>query len=272
MAEVRVSHLIIVVIILAVIGTPILICLGAFSIGSFDLFGWKTPELSKKTLGESADDALALAAGFKPAKTPAEAMDKFREAIQNRQYKFAARYATKKYSELLERGHAPAAELGEVMDKIRAYGDDKGLMTDKLTFAFTMLDPFPKHFKVGAAPVMKGDDKAYGSFAWDKLQFKNPAVAKDSEWASHDPKMWNIFAPSLIFSGGTPIELVKEKEEWKLNIPVNQLWETNVSNFIENEKRYHTGLDSFKGDMLNNRFDSAAKFEGEILQKLRNAK
>ncbi len=57
-----------------------------------------------------------------------------------------------------------------------------------------------------------------------------------------------------------------------MDIPVNDGWEKAVVYFIDHEKAYHTGLTSFAGDMLNNRFPDKAAFEAEVLSTVRKAK
>ena len=165
MAEVRVSHLLTVTVLAAIVGFFVASCgLGVIAVGPF-----------KK---QTTDDFLASAMGFPPAKTPAEALDKFREAIQARKYTTAARYVTKPYKELLERANPGATEMGSVLDKIYGYAKDNGYVTDKLTFAMYQIDPFPRNFKSGKPPEVKGD-KAYGQYQWedvvkDRASFRDP--------------------------------------------------------------------------------------------------
>ena len=152
----------------------------------------------------------------------------------------------------------------------QAVNASNGLVTDKLTFAMYQMDPFPKNFGSDKPPEIKGD-KAYGRYKWEPLPLKNMKIAFDPEWQQMDPAMFlHVLAPEAIF-GGT-LELVKEGDEWKLNIPTNLLWETNVGYFNDNYKRYYDGLNAFKGDMLNHRTRSAQEFETEVLKALKNAK
>jgi hypothetical protein len=255
MAEVRVTHLFSALVIVGIVAFLVVTCgIGMFAVGPFNK--------------ETTDYYVSSMMGFPPAKTPAEAMDKFRDAIQARKYTTAARYCTKPYKELLERAEPGATQIGSVLDKIYGYAKDNGYVTDKLTFAVYQLDPFPRNFTSGKAPEVKGD-KAYGRYQWEPV-VKNTAVYTDPEWKSMDAKMWNVYAPLLVFNN--PIELVKEGEEWKLNIPTNPLWETNVGYFNDNYKRYYNGLNSFRGDMLNNRYPAAKDFEEEVLKSIKNAK
>lgn len=257
MAELRVSHLMISLVLVGIVVFLVLTCgVGYFAVGPFN----------KDTTNQS----IAWAMGYSAAKTPAETMDKFRDAIQSRKYTIAARYCTKPYKELLERADPGARDMGNVLDKIHGYAKDNGLVTDKLTFAMHQLDPFPRNFSSDVPPEIKGD-KAYGRYKWTPLPVKNQAIAFDPEWKNMDPAMFqSILAPAIIFGG--LLELVKEGEEWKLNIPTNLAWETNVGYFNDNYKRYYNALDAFKGEMLNNRTRSAQEFETDILKAIKNAK
>jgi hypothetical protein len=257
MAEVRVSHLFFALVIVGAIVFIVLTCfVGAFAIGPFNT--------------DTTASIWAWTRGYKAAQTPAEAMEKFRDAIVARDYKTAGRYTTKSYKDMLERAHPAAVELTGMMDKINEYAKDKGLLSDKTIYAFNNLDPFPRNFKIGTAPVMKAD-KAYGMFVWDPLPTKGPFNPQDADYAALEQKMFQkVLARPVVV--GLTVEIIKEGDDWKLNIPTDTAWETEVSYFNNNYKRYHTGLDSFKGDMLNNRWDSAREFESQVMQKLKNAK
>ncbi len=132
MAEIRVSHVVVVLVLVAGIGSCVLVFIGALTIPALDIFGIKTPEISKKDLNKLVDEGTQTAAGYRPAKTPTEAMDKFREAIQARKYKFAASYCTKPYAEQLLRADEGASLLGEEIDRIERYAENKQITSDKL--------------------------------------------------------------------------------------------------------------------------------------------
>lgn len=273
MPEVRVSHLFIVLFILILIGTPILIFVGYLAIPSFDLFGWKTPALTKKDMEKGLETSLATAAGYTPAKSPAEAMDKFREAIQARKYKFAAVYVTKDYADMLDRTHEGAAELGAVLDKIRNYGKEQGILTDKTTFFLKQLDPFPKNFKAGPSPTKKGDDKAFAKYEWELIGGKVTQQQIFTELENLDKDLYqSVLCPMLIFHN--PIEIIKEKESdaWKLKIPTNPKWEETVNYFNSRWKTHHTGLLAFAEGMTRDRYPNPGAFESEVFARLRAAK
>src|SRR5205085_1703193 len=89
----RVSHLIILGSLVLAVAIIILAFAGIVAIGP----------LNQRNLNSIVDLVVQRGSGYSPAKTPAEAMTNFREAIQNRKYKIAAAYCTKDYKEMLER-------------------------------------------------------------------------------------------------------------------------------------------------------------------------
>ena len=101
----RVSHLVITVAIVAIFAVPLLVFAGI--IGGF----WFITK-------ENMDKGVAAVKGYTGAKDPAQAMDKFREAIHNRDYKSASYYCTKNYAEMLKKSHDNASELGSTIDNI----------------------------------------------------------------------------------------------------------------------------------------------------------
>lgn len=261
MAEIKVTHVLVVLFVVGAVAVVVLAFTGYVAIGF----------LNKKDLNKLVDQGTQTVTGYTPAKTPTEAMDKFRDAVLARKYKSAAIYCTKPYADLLERSGDNAGELGFAIDKVRDYAKEKGFKTDKMTYVLHHLDPFPKDIKSGTAPTMSGDNKAVGKFEWDLPILETPLPTLLQELKSMDTRMVNrVLSPRNVFE--FPINLVKEGDAWKLDIPVSKEWEREVAYFNDHEKAYHTGLTSFAGDMLNNRFGDKQAFEAEVLSAVRKAK
>ncbi len=128
------------------------------------------------------------------------------------------------------------------------------------------LDPFPRNVKIGPAPEQKGD-KAYGIFILE------PATLKTlpTELKSVDPNMFiTVLRPPIVFAN--KIELVKEGEEWKLNVKTDAAFETSVGYFKDHWKTYHTGLHSLADDLSRERYDTKAGLERDVIAKLTAAK
>lgn len=255
MAEARVSSILILIVVVGLVGFLVL------TFGGWLAVGW----FNKQTF----EDGIAAAKGYKTAKTPGEAMDNFHKAIQNREYGIAASYTTKGYGDQLKRAHANASELGGDIDKIREWGNEKGLLTDKLKMTLHLLDPFPKNFKPGAAPEQKAD-KAYGMFVWDPLPLSDATTNIREDLKAMDSRMFQNLLSYQAFNG--KIELVKEGEVWKLNVPMTPAWEAEVGYFNDRCKTYLTGLNGFWKDVNNQRYSKKAEYEGDILTALRAAK
>jgi hypothetical protein len=265
MPEMRVTSVIIIVVVAVVIIVPILIFTGI--IGGFWI-------LNK----DSMEKGIAAAKGYTAAKTPTEAMDKFKDAIHARDYRSASYYVTKPYGEQLKRSHDNASELGGLIDKIRDWSDGKGLLTDKLRVTLFHLDPFPKHFKGGDAPKMDGENKAYGAYKVDvpyTLKAQMTPMAIENELKQLDLRMYrNIlsFVPPGTYALPGKVLLVKEGEEWKLDIPTTPAYEAEVSYFNDRAKTYITGLNGMWKDLNNQRYDTGPALENDVMGKLRAAK
>src|SRR5947209_15356607 len=200
--------------------------------------------------------------GYHDAKTPQEAMDLFRKAIQNRKYDTAARYVTAAYGEQLKRAHTAASEMGEVIDKLYKQMKNKGYNPDKAVTVLNMLDAFPTWFKVKDTPKEK-DGKAYGIYtpeektqvtanlgnvgqSWDKEMFTGPLV----------PAM--LSGPFGLLKEGV-VEIVKEGDAWKLNIPLAPGQSNRIGYYIDHYKGYHTALSGVSSNFNNQRYDTKEK-------------
>lgn len=265
MAEMRVTHLLALLLVVGAIGFVVL------TFGGWIAIGW----WNKETLNKAVDTGLATASGYTPAKTPSEAMDKFHEAIQARKYKFAANYCTKDYAEYLTRCHTAASSLGAEIDTIRGWGKENGVMTDKLLLVLFRLDPFPKNFKIGPAPKEGGDKKMMGSFLWEPVGFKNQNFTLNFASAVDLQQLDQTMYNNVLLGGLQPsvakIELVKEGEEWKLKIPTSKQWDMQINNFLDKWKTYHTGLSAFTRDLNRERYADPGSYETEITGRLRSA-
>jgi hypothetical protein len=98
------------------------------------------------------------ASGFTPAKTPNECLDKFKAAIEKRDYETAALYTTGEYTEFLIKTAKGAQTLGKSIDSLVYNLDKYGVRSDKAKLVLHRLEPFPRSYKVVDVKT-KGDDK-----------------------------------------------------------------------------------------------------------------
>ena len=263
MPEMKVRNLAMVGCVVLVVGAVVLTLMGVIG------YGW----FNKDTLWGIFDKGVATATGYGPAKTPVEAMDYFHKAIQDRKYNIAANYTTKEYGAQLKRAHPGASALGAHADSIRSFAKEKGFMNDRLTYALNQLDPFPRNFHPGPAPVVAGD-KAIGTFIGEPLKYDTAtpaALGAEGTFKDFDQRMFQ----SLLIQPIVPllkIDLVKEGEEWKLNIPSNPVFEANVTYFMDKQTAYNTALNGFVTDMNRLRNVTKAEFESEVFRVLKESK
>ena len=78
--------------------------------------------------------AKLSAKGYKPAKTPEEALDKFREAIKDRDYEAAATYCGGDFVEQINKAAPGAKVLGDAIDNVLHNMDQEGIKSDKVKF------------------------------------------------------------------------------------------------------------------------------------------
>ena len=213
--------------------------------------------------------------GYHDAKTPQEAMDLFRKAIQSRKYDTAARYVTNAYGEQLKRAHEAASDMGDLIDKLYNQMKNKGYNSDKAVTVLNMLDAFPTWFKVHETPKEK-DGKAVGVFVpeektqvgfdlgttgqnWDREMFTQPLT----------PAMLN--GPRGLLIPGK-VDLVKHGGVWKLDIPLAPGQSNRIGHYIDHYKSYHTALSGVSSNFNNQRYDTKEKFADDLFRTIGESK
>ena len=206
--------------------------------------------------------------GFQAATTPTEAMERFRDSIQKRKYKWAATYTTKEYGEILTKADADAVALGAVIDEIRERADNLKVQNDTTILLLNSLDPFPANFKIQGDVKSVSDKQAVGTFVWDSLPVSgnNPI---NPNLLQIDGKMFQrALAPPP--AALKDIKIVKEGEHWKLDIPTAGMGD-GVRYFLDHAKAYESELRTFHTYMSNDRYDSPKAFENELIKPLQKA-
>jgi hypothetical protein len=218
------------------------------------------------------DGFLAWKDGFTPATTPEQAMEKFRDAIQQRKYRWAAKYCTKDYAELLVKSDAAAVRMGDLIDKIRDYMLAQKLQTDQSTLLLYYLDPFPRTFKVKGSVKTVNDKEAIGVFEWEPLQLSgaNATFSPATESIIEVKMFQNNLTPRQIFVA-SGVKVVKEGEHRKLSIDTSDRLRDSERYFLDRSPAYESELKTFRTYMMNGRYDSGKAFEGELVDALKKA-
>src|SRR5262249_47586670 len=86
--------------------------------------------------------------GFSPATSPEDALDKFKLAIEKRNYRAAKLYVTADYKEWLDKSGKDAGDLGKAIDDLKYAMNKHGVKSDKAYFILFALDPLPAGLKI----------------------------------------------------------------------------------------------------------------------------
>jgi hypothetical protein len=217
--------------------------------------------------------------GFRPAETPTDALEKFRTAIRQRQYGFAATYCTKDYADILEKNDSAAAQYGRLLDKINGFMESANrqppIKSDEVAVLLNLADPFPNNFKVQGSAKQVKDTEAVGAFAWEPLPVSNqqlliPARAYEVVRTNGvDAKMFQRnLVPAQLFE---EVRMVKEGNAWKINVAVTPAFLESARYFEDHWRDYESEMDTFQRYMTNERYDLPKAFEGDVAKYFRKA-
>lgn len=189
------------------------------------------------------------ASGFTPAKTPTEALDKFREAIKKRDYETAAEYCDKDYKEQLLKVAASAKKLGEAIDSLTYNMDKNGVVNPKTKLMLRLLEPFPKSFKVI-------DVKDSGKLAVAQIGEDDPIPQLETpipqDFFTKHRHMLGSLLPNEVGIAWSKVDLVKDGEAWKLAIPVTPRLRLSVDALKDNATNYANAVYQVRDEVKNN--------------------
>jgi hypothetical protein len=209
--------------------------------------------------------------GFTLAKTPDEALDKFRKAIKERDYESAKLYVAGDYLEQLKLGGEAGNKLGTAIDALTyTFKETKKLKSDKVEFALRLIDPFPPVFEV--RDVKKsGDDKATALLEFKYGQTVNPGYMAD--W-KYDQNINMALTPAE-FWPQLPVELRKEgtgkEEAWRILFPVTPALRKRVTTLQDYYGNFVQAMNRLNDDLKNNP-STIDNFERELKNELESAK
>lgn len=153
--------------------------------------------------------------GLKPAKSPEEALEKFKQALEMREYEAAGTlYCAGEYKEFIDRSHKDAKLLADEIEALKSVIKDRNMQSDKVDAALFWLTPFPATFKVKEVKK-QGDDKAVAVLDWSDSA--KVASVPLTDWKI-DPNMIHSLMPTSTL-GLVVVNLKQEGGSWKVVIP-----------------------------------------------------
>jgi hypothetical protein len=161
--------------------------------------------------------------GLTPAKTPDEAIDKFKKAIKARDYEAASLYCTADYAEQMRKCAKAANRLGKAIDDLLYNVEDvAAINTPKGKLVLALLEPFPLDFHYEISK--QSEDSALVT-----IHVEDPKETKTADYISNlqaaegmvDPRIQRVLVPRVDFPPVVPMKHEGEKEKsWKIDFPV----------------------------------------------------
>jgi hypothetical protein len=191
------------------------------------------------------------ASGFAPAKTPQEAIDRFRDCIKKRDYKTAAEvYCAGDYREQMLKGADEAKALGDMIDSLLAAMTKHGVNNDTTRLTLRLLEPFPKSFKV--TDIKTEGDRAVATILGDEDPLQPDKPLPEGFVRNH-----GLLISSLVplDSNGllSQILLVKDASGyWKLSLPVTERLRLSVDALKKNGTNYRNAIQVVRDEVKNN--------------------
>ena len=192
-------------------------------------------------------------AGFTPANTPQEALDKFKDCLKKREYETAADlYCTGEYQEQMKKVAKPAKELGEMIDSLVYNMDTKGVVNPSTKVILELLEPFPSTFQVLSIKEKEDGVTAIATIGNNKEVTKLDQPPTRDFFSKHE-KMINALVPVTALNRPlTQVELVKDSSGyWKLNPPVSSHLRITVDYLKDNATNYRNAIQQVRDEVKN---------------------
>jgi hypothetical protein len=190
--------------------------------------------------------------GLGPAKTPTEALDRFREAIKKRDYETAAEFTDTDYREQMRKVSKGAKKLGDAIDSLLYNMEKNGVNSPKARHILRMLEPFPKSFKVVDIKESDSGNKAIAKIA-DDAEGLSPETAPRADFIRRNRNMILALVPVEFGINFDTLELFKEETGfWKIRLPVTPRLRTSVEALRDNATNYANGILQVRDEVKNN--------------------
>ena len=163
-----------------------------------------------------------------PAKSPTEAVDKFKEAMKKRDYKAASKYCTKNFAEQLTKSAEAGEKLGKAIDDLIFRMKEDGVMTGEMEFVLFVNDPYPAE-RINITAGNQTGNEAVATF-----QIDPPKVEQTTQTWPLDKN----FIKAYYIGQPSQIKIVKDDKGWKLDFQVSQQTQTSVSRMQDKHMDY----------------------------------
>jgi hypothetical protein len=214
------------------------------------------------------------AKGFGPAKSPDDALDKFKLAVEKRDYDAAAQYVGGDYREWFEKGADDAEALADEIANLEAAMRKHGVKSARGDFVLYLLQPFPTgyKYKVGKSEA----DAVTATLHWDDViapHVKNGQTLDGLQGWRVDRHAYHSLLPDVVLDA-RPLQVTVKKEtggHWRIYFPTQGGTDRHVRDTVDylrkNGTNYRNALKGLKNDVKNEP-QTKENFENALRTKL----
>jgi hypothetical protein len=215
------------------------------------------------------------AEGFGPSTSASDALDKFKQAIEKRNYEAASLYLSGDYKEWFDKGRNDAEALHKAIDDLRAAMQTYGVKSDKAKFVLYMLEPFPADFKAGTPGA---GDSVTVVLSWADALVSHQGQSTDALPKSMDHKIWHSMLPNVVLGVSPTLSVTVTKEKdgwWRIQFPLSTSADRRIQDTVDylrkNGSNFKNAINGIKTDVKN---DAPTKenFESSLNTKLEQSK
>jgi hypothetical protein len=209
---------------------------------------------------DDIDDVVHYAR-YVPAKTPAEAFDKFQAAVRARDFKLAAYYCGDDYAELMRKAAKGGTRLGKAVDNLRSVLELENIKTDNVAFILGQLEPFPTETHLVDLNCKEGSDRATGTITEETSKLKPEAAKAVGTWTV-DRSMFRSLTQGFPTNSAYEFRLEGKgsKASWKIMFPVTSDLRVATDKLRDHGPNFARALDKVKSEVKN---DAATKSDVE---------
>jgi hypothetical protein len=197
------------------------------------------------------------AQGYTLAKNPTDAITKFKEAIEKRNYDAAQRYLAGDYLDEFRRGAEGGQALAQAIDDLRHNVEEVAkINSEKGKVVLQLLDPWPKDWRF-TLNHKEGEDEATAIIAIDLITpeaLKYQDLSFNTSWKLDKRIMMSLVPIEAYTTVGLPVKLKSEGTKdkvWKLYFPTTDGLHASVAYLKENYGNYARALESIKWQVKN---------------------
>jgi hypothetical protein len=221
-------------------------------------------------------DWFYKAQGYTKSTSAEDALDKFKRAVEKRDYQAASLYLGGDYKEFFDKGRKGAEPIAKAIDDLRHALKNQSVTSNKGDFVLFMLDPIPGNFKY--KPSGSGDEVT-ATLDWTEALAEHRegiATWRSGERWQVDRRIENSLLPhSLAVQAYITVKVKKDSDGWWRIYLTDSAGKDRLresADFVrKNGGNFKNALESLKTDVKNSA-PTKENFEISLKNKLEESK